>query len=64
MAHQHICRYCEENFICPADAAECFKRYIVCDDCFRQIELPHIIVVFILAIIAIGMTLVGVKLMK
>lgn len=54
--HSHICRYCEKDFICPEDAAECFQKYIVCRDCFWAYEAKHFLLVFFLSCLAIGAT--------
>lgn len=62
--HLHDCKYCRREFVCGEARATCFRQYIVCRDCFWQVEVVHYVVVFILGIVAIGMTLVGIKLMQ
>lgn len=57
MAHSHICRYCLESFICGEDAAECFRKYIVCGECFWSVEFKHFVLFFILAAVAVAATL-------
>lgn len=55
--HSHQCRYCNESYIC-AESIQCFNRYkpITCDKCFWSHESIWILLVFILGVIAIGLT--------
>ena len=46
--HTHQCRSCHEYFHC-ADELECFQTLITCDDCFRERDLPKILICFALA---------------
>lgn len=57
MAHNHECRRCEKFFVCGEDASECFRRFITCNDCFRRYDLRYFLLVFVLAVVAIAMTL-------
>lgn len=56
MAHRHQCRYCEEFFVCPEDAAECFADFITCDDCFWETDLIRFFIVMFLVAVAAWLT--------
>ena len=61
--HQHKCRHCLKLFVCAEDAT-CFRALITCDECFLRYDVKYAIAVFLLGLVAIGLTMLLFNLMR
>lgn len=59
--HQHPCKYCKEEFVCPEEILDCFVEEIVCDRCFWRFEFEHYVVFFLIAVSILLVVLNAVK---
>lgn len=62
--HDHQCRHCRRDFICGEAEDVCFARFITCQDCWWKKDARQFGLVFLLAMVAIGMTVYLVKFMQ